>query len=194
MRPWSHVMPMYFGLRHYLNLNLIKWLSKISINIVGIELEVSKTSLVPLMFFLQYHTNYLYSYLLDITALDLIANTERRFRLMYQLCSVHYNSRVTVVLYTKEKEVVSTITHLFRSAGWFECEIWDFFGVFFSGNINLHRLLTDYGFRYFPLRKDFPVSGFREVYYNIATKRVGYYGISLMQENRTYDFPALWAL
>jgi NADH:ubiquinone oxidoreductase subunit C len=183
---------LYFGFCDYVKINLTKWISKISINIIGVELEILKNGLVPLIFFLQLHTNSLYNYLLDITAMDLIITPERRFRLMYQLCSVHHNARVTVILYTKESELVPTITHLFRSAGWFECEIWDFFGVFFAGNINLHRILTDYGFRQFPLRKDFPVSGYSEVYYNVLKKRVGYYRISLMQEYRIYTFPILW--
>jgi NADH:ubiquinone oxidoreductase subunit C len=182
----------YFGFSHYLKLNLAKWLLKISINIVGLELEVSKNYLVPLMFFLQAHTICVYNALLDITAIDFLTPTNRRFRVMYQLCSLHYNTRLTVMVYTNETDLLPTITELFRSAGWFECEIWDLFGIFFKGNLNLRRILTDYGFRHFPLRKDFPLSGYSEVYYNLAKKRVGYYRISVVQEYRNYLFTSPW--
>jgi NADH:ubiquinone oxidoreductase subunit C len=165
-----------------------------------ISLCINQTSLVvkpqphfflSYLFFLQKHTLTQYRHLLDITAIDFL-KTQYRFQLFYQLVSLPYSSRLMCTIDVDEKMLISTVSFLYNSASWFECEIWDFFGIFFFDHPQLHRLLTDYGFRYYPLRKDFPVTGYTELFYNESKQRVGYYKISLAQEFRNYVFASPW--
>jgi NADH-quinone oxidoreductase subunit C len=111
---------------------------------------------------------------------------------VYNLLSLKHNQRVRVKLSTDEDTPVPTATGVFSSAGWFERETWDMYGVAFNGHPDLRRLLTDYGFEGHPLRKDFPLTGYVEVRYDDAQKRIVYEPVKLTQEFRNFDFVSPW--
>lgn len=129
--------------------------------------------------------------LMDVTAVDW-PGREQRFEVVYNLLSLRHNQRVRVKLWTDEETPVPSVTPVFPAAGWFEREVWDLFGVFFTDHPDLRRLLTDYGFEGHPLRKDFPLTGYVEVRYDEDQKRVVYEPVSLTQEFRNFDFLSPW--
>jgi NADH-quinone oxidoreductase subunit C len=147
--------------------------------------------LVPLLSFLQSDANCLFKVLADITAVD-YPEREQRFEVVYNLLSVKWNRRVRVKLMVDEDTPVPSATQLFASAGWHERETFDMYGVFFSGNPDLRRILTDYGFDGHPLRKDFPLTGYVEMRYDEEQKRVIYEPVELRQEFRNFDFLSPW--
>jgi NADH:ubiquinone oxidoreductase subunit C len=126
-----------------------------------------------------------------ISGVDYPAN-KYRFKIVYELLSIRYNSRLRIKIYNHELVPANSCENLFPSAGWFECEIWDMFGVFFQNHSNLRRILTDYGFEGYPLRKDFPLSGYVEMSYNEIQKGVKEESIELSQEYRDFDTYSLW--
>lgn len=148
-------------------------------------IKTTPTYLLPLLTFLKRHTATYYRQLRDITAID---HPKRKFRfeILYQLLSITYNQRLTVSVFVAEGTALNSATSLFSSAGWYERETWDRFGVFFRNHPDLRRRLTDYGFKGHPLRKDFPVTGFVEVRYNDFRKRILYEKVSLPQEYRIF--------
>ena len=117
---------------------------------------------------------------------------EERFEIVYNLLSIAHNHRVRVKVSTDEKTPVPSIVPLFSAAGWFEREVWDMFGVFFTDHPDLRRMLTDYGFEGHPLRKDFPLTGYVEVRYDEEQKRVVYEPVKLTQDFRSFDFMSPW--
>jgi NADH-quinone oxidoreductase subunit C len=129
--------------------------------------------------------------LVDITAVDWPAR-ERRFDLVYHFLSMALNQRIRVKAAVREDEIVPSITDIHPSANWFEREVFDMYGILFSGHPDLRRILTDYGFRGHPLRKDFPTTGYVEVRYDEVTKRVVYEPVKLVQEYRMFDFMSPW--
>lgn len=128
---------------------------------------------------------------IDICGVDWPAR-EKRFDVVYHLLSPRQNLRIRVKLATGEDEAVPSATAVFAGAEWYEREAWDLYGIAFSGHPDLRRLLTDYGFEGHPLRKDFPVTGFVEVRYDDAIKRVVYEPVELRQEFRNFDFLSPW--
>ena len=129
--------------------------------------------------------------LIDITAVDW-PEREDRFEVVYHFLSMTQNQRVRVKIDVAEDEIVPAITDLHPSANWFEREVFDMYGIMFSGHPDLRRILTDYGFRGHPLRKDFPTTGYSEVRYDETSKRVVYEPVSLVQEYRQFDFMSPW--
>ena len=129
--------------------------------------------------------------LIDITAIDW-PEREDRFDVVYHFLSMPQNQRVRVKVAVAEGEIVPSITDLHPSANWFEREVFDMYGVMFSGHPDLRRILTDYGFRGYPLRKDFPTTGYTEVRYDETAKRVVYEPVSLVQDYRQFDFMSPW--
>ena len=129
--------------------------------------------------------------LVDLTAVDYPSQPER-FELSYNLLSLKHNLRLRVKVSTDEDAAVPSVAGLFPNANWFEREIWDLFGVFFSDHPDLRRILTDYGFDGHPLRKDFPLTGYVEVRYDEAQKRVVYEPVKLTQDFRNFDFMSPW--
>ncbi len=129
--------------------------------------------------------------LTDLTAVD-YPEREKRFEVVYQLLSTAQNSRVRVYVCVDEDEVVPSVTELFSSANWAEREVWDMFGIYFSGHPDLRRLLTDYGFEGHPLRKDFPLTGYVETRYSDTQRRVIYEPVHLTQDYRDFDFLSPW--
>lgn len=129
--------------------------------------------------------------LIDICGVDWPGRAER-FDVVYHLLSPHANQRVRVKVTTDETSPVPSAVSLFPAANWYEREAYDMYGIVFSGHPDLRRLLTDYGFQGYPLRKDFPLSGYVEVRYDDAQKRVVYEPVKLAQEFRSFDFESPW--
>jgi NADH-quinone oxidoreductase subunit C len=129
--------------------------------------------------------------LIDITAVDWPAR-ERRFDVVYHLLSMHLNQRIRVRAELRENELMPSIVGEYPSADWYEREVFDMYGVLFSGHPDLRRILTDYGFRGHPLRKDFPTTGYVELRYDEEQKRVVYEPVKLTQEYRLFDFMSPW--
>ena len=129
--------------------------------------------------------------LVDITAVDHPENPQR-YEVVYHFLSMYTNARIRVKAGVGETDMVPSIHRLHPSANWFEREVFDMFGILFSGHPDLRRLLTDYGFRGHPLRKDFPTTGYTEVRYDEAQKRVVYEPVKLTQEYRQFDFMSPW--
>jgi NADH-quinone oxidoreductase subunit C len=129
--------------------------------------------------------------LVDICGVDW-PQREKRFDVVYHLLSMRQNRRIRVKAQVREDALVPSITDIFPCASWLERELFDMYGVMFSGHPDLRRLLTDYGFRGHPLRKDFPTTGYVEVRYDEAQKRVVYEPVTLVQEYRQFDFMSPW--
>jgi len=129
--------------------------------------------------------------IIDITAIDW-PSRDKRFDVVYHFLSPTKNTRIRLKIETDEATPVASITDIFPGANWFERETYDLYGVLFSGHPDLRRLLTDYGFEGHPLRKDFPLTGFVEVRYDVEQKRVVYDKVRLAQEFRNFDFLSPW--
>jgi NADH-quinone oxidoreductase subunit C len=129
--------------------------------------------------------------LMDICGADYPEDDER-FEVVYNLLSLRHNFRIRVKVRTAENTPVDSVTDIFSAAGWFEREVWDMYGVFFNDHPDLRRILTDYGFEGHPLRKDFPLTGFVELRYDAAQKRVVYEPVKLTQDFRNFDFASPW--
>ena len=129
--------------------------------------------------------------LLDICGVDWPAR-EKRFDVVYHLLSPRLNQRVRIKLETDEDTAVPSVIGVFPAANWYEREAYDMYGILFSGHPDLRRLLTDYGFQGYPLRKDFPLTGYVEVRYDDEAKRVVYEPVKLVQEFRSFDFESPW--
>lgn len=127
----------------------------------------------------------------DLTAVD-YPERVKRFEVVYQMLSIALNARLRIVTSIADEDIVPSAIELFASANWAEREVWDMFGIFFSGHPDLRRLLTDYGFEGHPLRKDFPLTGYVEVRYNDTERRVVYEPVKLTQEFRDFDFLSPW--
>jgi len=148
---------------------------------------------VPFVFsFLKNHNNCQYKVLTAITGTDYPERTDR-FEISYELLSLKFNNRVRIKTYVNEMGSIETITNVYSSANWWEREVWDMLGVFFSKHPDLRRILTDYGFEGYPLRKDFPLSGYVEVRYDDAVKRVVCEPLELAQEFRSFNFESPWS-
>ncbi|MBB3713211.1 NADH-quinone oxidoreductase subunit C [Limimaricola variabilis] len=132
-----------------------------------------------------------FSTLVDITAVD-YPGREKRFDVVYHFLSMYQNQRIRLRAQLREDEMVPSIIEIHPSANWFEREVFDMFGILFSGHPDLRRILTDYGFRGFPLRKDFPTTGYTEVRFDEVQKRVVYEPVKLVQEYRQFDFMSPW--
>lgn len=129
--------------------------------------------------------------LIDISGVD-YPDRPVRFEVVYQLLSLSQNARLTLKVFTDEDTPVPSVTSLYPSAGWFEREAWDMYGIMFDGNHDLRRILTDYGFDGHPQRKDFPLTGYVEIRYDDSQKRVIYEPVKLSQAYRNFDFLSPW--
>nr|AEP43206.1 NADH dehydrogenase subunit 9 [Phytophthora cinnamomi var. parvispora] len=154
-------------------------------------INISTNKLIPILFFLKNHTNSQFKVLSEICAVDYI-NKEKRFEIIYNLLSIRFNSRLKVKITINELQPVDSIISIYKASNWCEREVWDMFGIFFLNHPDLRRILTDYGFEGHPLRKDFPLSGFLEVFYNELKKRVVYEPINLSQQYRLFEFNNPW--
>jgi len=156
-----------------------------------LTLTCPATRIVDLMALLRDNPNYRFAQLIDLCGVD-YPERAQRFEVVYHLLSMTQNKRVRVKVATDEDTPVPSITPVYPCADWFEREAFDMYGVFFSGHPDLRRILTDYGFHGHPLRKDFPMTGYVEVRWDEALKRVVYEPVKLPQEYRAFDFLSPW--
>lgn len=156
-----------------------------------LTVEVTLPHLLGMVDFLKTDTTCRFTTLIDITAVD-HPERPRRFDMVYHFLSMYRNHRIRVKVQVGADEMVPSLVSLHPSANWFEREVFDMFGILFSGHPDLRRILTDYGFRGHPLRKDFPTTGYTEVRYDEAQKRVVYEPVKLVQEYRQFDFMSPW--
>ena len=156
-----------------------------------IVLLVALAELVSVLKALRDDTELAVTQLSDLTAVDFPERPER-FDVVYQMLSVNNNMRLRIITRADEGDIVPSVIGLFRSADWAEREVWDMFGIYFSGHPDMRRLLTDYGFEGHPLRKNFPLTGYVEVRYSDTERRVVYEPVHLNQEYRDFDFLSPW--
>lgn len=150
-----------------------------------------REALADVITFLRRDEKYGFDQLVDVTAVDYPARPER-FEVVYSLLSIKDNRRVRVKITASEDTLVPSVTGIFSSAGWFEREVWDMYGILFDGNPDLRRILTDYGFEGHPQRKDFPLTGYVELRYDDELKRVVYEPVKLTQDFRNFDYLSPW--
>ncbi|WP_458790192.1 NADH-quinone oxidoreductase subunit C [Yoonia sp. MH D7] len=156
-----------------------------------LTVTLAPSSVVGFVEFLKTDASCQFSSLIDITAVD-YPTRAKRFDVIYHFLSMYQNHRIRLRVQIREDEMVPSIIDVHPSSNWFEREIFDMFGILFTGHPDLRRILTDYGFRGFPLRKDFPTTGYTEVRYDEVQKRVVYEPVSLVQEYRQFDFMSPW--
>lgn len=162
-------------------------------NRYGLEVNVKAAYLQSVLaslksqWFLQFKT------VCDLVGIDYPAQTYR-FRVAYLLLSYTYTFRIVVSVSVKDRQALDSATTLYPGTGWLEREVWDFFGIYFQGNRDLRRILTDYGFSGYPLRKDFPLTGFYEVMFDDKKHQVIYQPVSLAQEYRDFSHQNPWRL
>ena len=156
-----------------------------------LNVDVAPANIRGFVDFLKTDQTCKFSTLVDITGVD-YPERAKRFDVVYHLLSMYQNHRIRLRVSIREEDIVPSIVTLHPSANWFEREVFDMFGILFSGHPDLRRILTDYGFRGHPLRKDFPTTGYTEVRYDEAQKRVVYEPVSLVQEYRQFDFMSPW--
>lgn len=156
-----------------------------------LTVNVAPSSLVSFVEFLKNDATCKFSSLVDITAVD-YPSRAKRFDVIYHFLSMYQNHRIRLRVQIREEDMLPSIISVHPSANWFEREVFDMFGILYSGHPDLRRILTDYGFRGHPLRKDFPTTGYTEVRYDEVQKRVVYEPVSLVQEYRQFDFMSPW--
>ena len=156
-----------------------------------LTLVVRGTAIVRVLTFLRDEPSLQFRQLIDICGVD-YPEREQRFDVVYHLLSLHHNQRLRVTVQTDETVPVPSVAAVFPNADWFEREAWDMYGIFFSDHPDLRRLLTDYGFEGYPLRKDFPLTGYVEMRYDEEQKRVVYEPVKLRQDFRSWDFLRPW--
>lgn len=156
-----------------------------------LTIGIARDQIVPVLTFLRDDPQCRFQILIDICGVDWPAR-EHRFDVVYHLLSPRLNQRVRLKVQTDDTQPVPSAVEVFPTANWYEREAYDMYGILFSGHPDLRRLLTDYGFQGHPLRKDFPLTGYVEVRYDDAQKRVVYEPVKLTQEFRTFDFESPW--
>ncbi|MBY0519586.1 MAG: NADH-quinone oxidoreductase subunit C [Sphingomonas sp.] len=156
-----------------------------------VTLTIDRERLIGAMIALRDTPGLEYQQLMEIAGVDYLDRAER-FDVCYHLLSLTRNHRIRVRVTTDEEKPVPSVTGIWPVAGWLEREVYDMYGVLFEGNTDLRRILTDYGFRGHPQRKDFPLSGYVELRYSEESKRVMYEPVKLAQDFRTFDFMSPW--
>jgi len=156
-----------------------------------ISLQVERDQLLTTLRGLRDDNRYQFVCLIDICGVD-YPGDEKRFEMVYHLLSPKKNSRIRLKIRVGEDEAMPSATSIYPGAEWFEREAYDMYGILFTGHPDLRRLLTDYGFDGFPLRKDFPLTGYVEVRYDDALRRVVYEPVELRQEFRNFDYESPW--
>lgn len=156
-----------------------------------LTIVVPTARIVPVLTWLRDESSLLFKELVDLCGVDW-PEREQRFDVVYHLLSLHHNQRIRVKVRTDEYTPVPSVTSVLPTAGWFEREAWDMYGILFSDHPDLRRILTDYGFDGHPLRKDFPLTGYVELRYDEDQKRVVYEPVKLKQDFRNFDFLSPW--
>ncbi len=174
-----------------INSGLTTAVKKSEINFDQLFIDINVEDIISSILFLKTNERCKFKQLIDITAVD-YPSKEKRFKVVYLLLSHENNTRVVINTYIEEKENVPSITKIFPSANWMEREIFDMYGISFKDHPDLRRILTDYGFKGYPLRKDFPLTGHTEVRYSEEKKKVISEPVKLEQEYRNFDFESPW--
>ena len=154
-------------------------------------LSINSEDLLDVILLLKTNKDTKFKQLIDITAVDYPEN-KKRFKVVYLLLSHEFNQRILVSYFINENEKISSLVNIFPSANWMEREIFDMYGIKFNDHPDLRRILTDYGFEGFPLRKDFPLTGHNEVRYSEEEKKVIYEPVKLEQNYRNFDYESPW--
>ena len=154
-------------------------------------IETSDNNLIEVVQFLKSNENCKFKQLIDIAGVDYPEN-EKRFELIYLFLSHENNTRIKLLTRFEIDQTINSITKIFPSANWMEREVFDMYGIKFKNHPDLRRILTDYGFKGHPLRKDFPLTGFNEVRYSEKDKKVIYEPVKLEQNYRNFDFESPW--
>ena len=154
-------------------------------------LNINCEDISEVLLFLKNNTHTKFRQLVDITAVDYPEQTER-FKMVYLLISHEFNYRIVLSYHINENEIIPSITQIFPSANWMEREVFDMYGIKFKDHPDLRRILTDYNFEGFPLRKDFPLTGHSEVRYSEDEKKVIYEPVKLEQNYRNFDYESPW--
>ncbi|CAK5280094.1 unnamed protein product [Mycena citricolor] len=175
----------------YLTQCMPKFIQQFSVSRDELTLYAPASAIVPLLTFLRDHSRCQFKYLMQVTAAD-FPERDKRFEVVYHLLSTSQQGRIRVKTYAGEGDHVPSAANVFRSADWYEREVWDMYGVFFSGHPDLRRILTDYGFEGHPLRKDFPLTGYTELRYDEERKRVVYEPLQLTQAFRNFESLSPW--
>ena len=154
-------------------------------------IEINENDLVEIIQFLKANENCKFKQLIDIAGVD-YPDEEKRFKLIYLFLSHEHNFRIKILIHLEANKVINSITKIFPSANWMEREVFDMYGIKFKNHPDLRRILTDYGFKGHPLRKDFPLTGFNEVRYSEKEKKVVYEPVKLEQNYRNFDYSSPW--
>ncbi len=178
-------------LEKIVNSSLTTTISKSEVKFGQLFIYINVEDLISVILFLKSNDKCRFKQLIDITAVD-YPNKEKRFKIVYLLLSHENNQRIIVNINIDEKNVVPSITKIFPSANWMEREVFDMYGISFQDHPDLRRILTDYGFNGYPLRKDFPLTGHTEVRYSEDKKKVISEPVKLDQEYRNFDFESPW--
>ena len=185
-------MPMtVYDLEQTVNSGLTTTVKISKINFGQLFIEIDIEALYSTILYLKTNNKCRFKQLIDITAVD-YPEKEKRFKLVYLLLSHENNLRILININIDEKTHAPSITKIFPSANWMEREVFDMYGISFKDHPDLRRILTDYGFKGYPLRKDFPLTGHTEVRYSEEHKKVVYEPVKLDQEYRNFDFESPW--
>ena len=179
------------NLEKLINSELSSKIQNSSINNQELLIEISENDLVEVVQFLKLNESCKFKQLIDIAGVDYPEN-EKRFELIYLFLSHENNLRVKLLIKFEINQTINSITKIFPSANWMEREVFDMYGIKFKNHPDLRRILTDYGFKGHPLRKDFPLTGFNEVRYSEKDKKVIYEPVKLEQNYRNFDFESPW--
>ena len=178
-------------LKKTVNSSLTTTVKKSEINFDQLFIDIDVEDIISTILFLKTNQKCKFKQLIDITAVD-YPQREKRFKIVYLLLSHENNLRIIINISIDEKEIVPSVTKIFPSANWMEREVFDMYGISFKDHPDLRRILTDYGFDGYPLRKDFPLTGHTEVRYSETKKKVISEPVKLDQEYRDFDFESPW--
>ena len=189
MANFNKILKLNFG--NYIVSCLPHYVNTVILVFNDLTIVVPSRYIYKVLSFLKNDLNSQFEILTDMTAVDYSEN-DKRFEVVYMLLSLKYNTRIRVKTNVNEMTSLDSVSSLYYSANWVEREAWDMFGIFFKNHPDLRRLLTDYGFDGYPLRKDFPLNGYTAVRYDDTLKIVLYEGTELAQEYRNFDFLSPW--
>ena len=178
-------------LEKYINSELSSKIHNSVINNEELLIEVGENDLTEVVQFIKSNEKLKFRQLIDIAGVD-YPEEEKRFNLIYLFLSHENNSRLKLLVKFETSQTINSITKIFPSANWMEREVFDMYGIKFKNHPDLRRILTDYGFKGHPLRKDFPLTGFNEVRYSEKEKKVVYEPVKLEQNYRNFDFESPW--